>query len=163
MLYGATEDGRWYNEMLKSGEDIAEMRDTLIFGQAHQGGGAMDPLAAVANLADDAEICGCNGITKGQIVKTIGDKGLTSLAEVRAHTKASASCGTCTGLVEGVMALTLGDAFKLPEAEGMCGCTTHGHGYVRRMIKAKRLMSIPQVMQELESVSYTHLTLPTKA
>ena len=110
----------------------------------------MDPLAAVANLADDAEICGCNGITKGQIVKVIGDKGLTSLAEVRAHTKASASCGTCTGLVEGVMALTLGDEFKLPEAEGMCGCTTHGHGYVRRMIKAKGLKSIPQVMQELE-------------
>lgn len=150
VLYGATEDGAWYNEMLKSGEDIAEMRDTLIFGQAHQGGGAMDPLAAVANLADDAEICGCNGITKGQIVKVIGDKGLTSLAEVRAHTKASASCGTCTGLVEGVMALTLGDEFKLPEAEGMCGCTTHGHGYVRRMIKAKGLKSIPQVMQELE-------------
>ena len=150
VLYGATEDGAWYNEMLKSGENIAEMRDTLIFGQAHQGGGAMDPLAAVANLADDAEICGCNGITKGQIVKVIGDKGLTSLAEVRAHTKASASCGTCTGLVEGVMALTLGDEFKLPEAEGMCGCTIHGHGYVRRMIKVKGLKSIPQVMQELE-------------
>ena len=150
VLYGATEDGAWYNEMLKSGENIAEMRDTLIFGQAHQGGGAMDPLAAVANLADDAEICGCNGITNGQIVKVIGDKGLTSLAEVRAHTKASASCGTCTGLVEGVMALTLGDEFKLPGAEGMCGCTIHGHGYVRRMIKAKGLKSIPQVMQELE-------------
>ncbi|MEP5762333.1 MAG: nitrite reductase large subunit NirB [Litoreibacter sp.] len=150
VLYGATEDGTWYNEMLKSCENISEMRDTLIFGQAHQGGGEVDPLAAVANLGDDAEICGCNGITKGQIVKAIGDQGLTSLAEVRAHTKASASCGTCTGLVEGVMALTLGDAFTLPEAEGMCGCTTHGHGYVRRMTKAKGLKSIPEVMQELE-------------
>lgn len=150
VLYGATEDGAWYNELLKSGENIEEFRDTLIFGQAYQGGGDIDPLAAVANMSDDAEICGCNGITKGTIVKAIQDQGLTSLADVRAHTKASASCGTCTGLVENVMAVALGDDFKLSEAEGMCGCTHHDHGTVRRMIKAKGLKSIPEVMQELE-------------
>jgi nitrite reductase (NADH) large subunit len=149
VLYGDVTDGMWYNEMLKSGQDISEIRDTLIFGQAHQGGAAADPLAAVANLADDAEICGCNGICKGQIVKTIQDKGLTSLAEVRAHTKASASCGTCTGLVESVMAITLGDGYA-KKVEGMCGCTDLGHGDVRRLIKAKGLKSIPAVMQELE-------------
>lgn len=150
VLYGDVADGSWYNEMLKSGENIEEMRDTLIFGQAYQGAAGGDPLAAIANLSDDAEICGCNGISKGQIVKAIQDGGLTTLGDVRAHTKASASCGTCTGLVEGVMALTLGDAFALPEAEGMCGCTTHSHGHVRRLIKAKELKSIPAVMQDLE-------------
>jgi nitrite reductase (NADH) large subunit len=150
VLYGDVADGGWYNEMLKSGDSIQEMRDTLIFGQAYQGGGGGDPLAAIANLSDDAEICGCNGISKGQIVKAIQDGGLTTLGDVRAHTKASASCGTCTGLVEGVMALTLGDAFALPDAEGMCGCTMHSHGHVRRLIKAKELKSIPAVMQDLE-------------
>ena len=150
VLYGDVADGAWYNELLKSGEDVSEFRDTLIFGQAYQGGGAADPFAAVANLSDEAEICGCNGITKGMITAAISDKGLTSLAEVRAHTKASASCGTCTGLVEGLMALTLGDGFTLPEAEGMCPCTTHSHGHVRRLIKAKDLKSIPAIMQELE-------------
>ncbi|CUH79792.1 nitrite reductase large subunit NirB [Tropicibacter naphthalenivorans] len=149
VLYGDTADGAWYNEMLKSGQDVSEMRETLIFGQNYQGGGAVNPLAAVANLADDAEICGCNGICKGDIVNAITAKGLTSLGDVRAHTKASASCGTCTGLVENLMALTLGDAMsKAPE--GMCGCTTLGHGDVRRLIKAKGLKSIPAIMQELE-------------
>lgn len=150
VLYGDVADGAWYNEMLKTGENIQEMRDTLIFGQALQGASGGDPLAAIANLSDDAEVCGCNGITKGQIVKSIQDGGLTTLGEVRAHTKASASCGTCTGLVEGVMAVTLGDAFALPDAEGMCGCTTHSHAHVRRLIKAKELKSIPAVMQDLE-------------
>jgi nitrite reductase (NADH) large subunit len=150
VLYGEVADGAWYNELLKSGEDIDEMRETLIFGQAYQGGAAADPLAALANLSDDAEICGCNGISKGQIMTAIKDQGLTTLAEVRAVTKASASCGTCTGLVEGVMGLALGDDFVLPEAEGMCPCTTHTHGDVRRLIKAKELKSIPEVMQELE-------------
>ncbi|MCT2538851.1 nitrite reductase large subunit NirB [Sedimentimonas flavescens] len=150
VLYGDVADGGWYNQMLKSGEDVEGMRETLIFGRAYQGGGNADPLAAVASLPDDAEICGCNGITKGQIMAAIRDKGLTSLAEVRAHTKASASCGTCTGLVENVMGLTLGDTFVIPQAAGMCPCTTHGHGEVRRLIRAKELKSIPAVMQELE-------------
>ncbi|MBY6006691.1 nitrite reductase large subunit NirB [Salipiger bermudensis] len=150
VLYGDVADGMWYNEFLKSGDCVEAIRETLIFGQAHQGGGvAADPLAAVANLSADAEICGCNGICKGKIVDAINDKGLTSLAEVRAHTKASASCGTCTGLVESVIALTLGDSFE-KKAEGMCGCTTLGHGEVRRLIVAKGLKSIPAVMQELE-------------
>ncbi|WP_298497677.1 nitrite reductase large subunit NirB [uncultured Maritimibacter sp.] len=149
VLYGDVADGGWYNEMLKSGEDVSGFRDTLIFGQNHQGGGAIDPLAAVANLPDDAEICGCNGICKGQIVTAINDKGLTSLAEVRAHTKASASCGTCTNLVENLMALTLGDAVQ-SAPEGLCGCTHHTHGDVRRLIRAMELKSIPAVMQALE-------------
>ncbi|NIZ09494.1 nitrite reductase large subunit NirB [Pseudooceanicola sp. HF7] len=150
VLYGDVADGMWFNEFLKSGEDVSALRDTLIFGQAHQGGGvAADPLAAVANLSSNAEICGCNGICKGKIIDAINEKGLTSLAEVRAHTKASASCGTCTGLVESVIALTLGDSFE-KKSEGMCGCTTLGHGEVRRLIVAKKLKSIPAVMQELE-------------
>lgn len=150
VLYGDVADGAWYNELLKSGEDIEDMRETLIFGQAYQGGGSADPFAAVAALGDDAEICGCNGITKGMIVTAIKDKGLSTLADVRAHTKASASCGTCTGLVENLMGLTLGDSFVVPEAQGMCPCTTHSHAHVRRLIKAKELKLILEVMQELE-------------
>ena len=88
--------------------DVSEMRETLIFGQAYQGGSPLDPMAAVAALPDDAEICGCNGVCKGAITGAITDKGLTSLDEVRAHTKASASCGTCTGLVEQLMAVHAG-------------------------------------------------------
>ena len=75
------------------------MRETLIFGPAYQGGSAADPLSAVAALPPDAEICGCNGISKGTIVDAI-EGGATDLGAVKATTKASASCGTCTGLVE---------------------------------------------------------------
>jgi nitrite reductase (NADH) large subunit len=77
-------------------------------------------------------------------------KGLTDLTGVRAHTKASASCGSCTGLVEQILAITLGDSFKKADVEPMCGCTDLGHDDVRRLIVAKELKSIPQVMQELE-------------
>jgi nitrite reductase (NADH) large subunit len=150
VLYGETADGAWFNDLKKKAIDISEMRDTLIFGQAYQGGAPLDPMAAVAALPDDAEICGCNGVCKGKITGTIQAKGLTSLDDVRAHTKASASCGTCTGLVEQLMKLTLGDAYNPAAVKPMCGCTDLGHDDVRRLIKAKQLKSIPQLMQELE-------------
>ncbi|MCG7507641.1 nitrite reductase large subunit NirB [Mesorhizobium retamae] len=150
VLFGETADGAWFNDLKKKEVDISEMRDTLIFGQAFQGGASADPLAAVAALADDAEICGCNGVCKGKIVSTITEKGLTSLDDVRAHTKASASCGSCTGLVEKVMALTLGDSYNPASVQPMCTCTELGHDEVRRLIKAKGLKTIPAVMQELE-------------
>ncbi|WP_054308612.1 nitrite reductase large subunit NirB [Mesorhizobium sp. 1M-11] len=150
VLFGETADGAWFNDLKKKEVDISEMRDTLIFGQAFQGDASADPLAAVAALADDAEICGCNGVCKGKIVSTITEKGLTSLDDVRAHTKASASCGSCTGLVEKVMALTLGDSYNPAAVQPMCTCTELGHDEVRRLIKAKRLKTIPAVMQELE-------------
>lgn len=150
VLYGDVADGPWYFDLIKSHQDVSEMRETLIFGQAHQGGGSFDPLAAVVALSDDAEICGCNGVCKGQIVDAIKDKGLTTLDDVRAHTKASASCGTCTGLVETLMAAALGDKFSVNAVTPVCGCTSLPHRDVRRLIKAKELKSIPAVMQELE-------------
>lgn len=38
-------------------------------------------------MADDAEVCGCNGVNKGTICKAIKEKGLFTLDEVRKHTK----------------------------------------------------------------------------
>lgn len=150
VLYGETADGAWFNDLKKKQTDISEMRDTLIFGQSYQGGAPLDPMAAVAALPDDAEICGCNGVCKGKITGAITAKGLASLDDVRAHTKASASCGSCTGLVEKLMVLTIGDKYNPAAVQPMCGCTTLGHDEVRRLIIAKSLKTIPAVMQELE-------------
>ena len=148
VMYGDTADGNWFFGKIKDGEDVSEMRDTLIFGPAFQGGAAADPLAAVAALPDDAEICGCNGVCKGTIVNAIND-GATDLDAVRAVTKASNSCGTCTGLVEQVLAVTLGDDFVLPTAKSICGCTELTHEDVRRLIKSQELKSQEAVWQEL--------------
>ena len=148
VLYGDTADGGWYFDLLKKQEDVSQLRDLLIFGQAFAaGGGAADPKAAVAALSDDAEICGCNGVTKGQVVSCIA-KGAHSLDAVRGTCKASASCGSCTGLVENLLALTLGDDVQ-SGPKTMCKCTSFGHDDVRREIVAQAMRSIPEVMQKL--------------
>ncbi|WP_423604444.1 nitrite reductase large subunit NirB [Sphingomonas sp. MS122] len=148
VLYGDTGDGSWYFDLLKKQEDVSDLRDFLIFGQAFaQGGGQADPKAAVAALSDDAEICGCNGVSKGQVVACIAN-GAHSLDAVRGTCKASASCGQCTGLVETLLAFALGDEVQ-SGPKTMCKCTSFTHDDVRREIVAQELKVIPQVMQAL--------------
>ena len=151
VLYGDTADGNWYFDLLKKGEDVSEIRDALIFGQAFAAGGgaSANPLDAVAALSDDAEVCGCNGVSKGQVMACIGG-GAQTLDTVRSTCKASASCGSCTGLVENLLALALGDEFHGErDNKPMCKCTSFTHEDVRAAILEKDLKAIPQVMQAL--------------
>ncbi len=147
VMYGDTADSGWFFQMIKDATDVSAMRDTLIFGPAYQGGTPADPMAAVAALPDEAEVCGCNGVSKGTIRAAIGG-GATGLDAVRATTKASGSCGSCTGLVEQILAAELGEAYAAPAAKPMCGCTDLTHEAVRRLIKGRALTSMAAVMQE---------------
>jgi nitrite reductase (NADH) large subunit len=154
-MYGDTVDGSWYFKLLREGKNIADIRDKLMFGEAainnnigdvgHQGNSR-----AIA-MADDAEVCGCNGVCKGKIVKTIREKGLFTLDEVRKHTKASASCGSCTGLVEQILMFTAGgDYSAAPKKKALCGCTDHSHQEVREAIRANRLLTKEAVFEFME-------------
>ncbi|HAP45486.1 MAG TPA: nitrite reductase large subunit [Gammaproteobacteria bacterium] len=124
VMYGDTIDGSWYFQLMKDENNIADMRDRLLFGQAHVGDSGHGPLDMVAAMDDSAEICGCNGVCKGDIVSAINEKNLFTLEDVRAHTKASSSCGSCTGLVEQLIATTLGGEYsESPKKKPICGCT----------------------------------------
>tara|TARA_R110000782_G_scaffold78276_5_gene155187 strand:+ start:71529 stop:73952 length:2424 start_codon:yes stop_codon:yes gene_type:complete len=151
VLYGDTADGNWYFDLLRKAEDVSDIRDALIFGQAFASGGgaSANPIDAVAALSDDAEICGCNGVSKGKVMACISG-GANTLDAVRSGCKASASCGSCTGLVENLLMLALGDEFAGErDVKPMCKCTSFTHEDVRAAILEKELKEIPAVMQAL--------------
>jgi len=126
VMYGDTIDGSWYFQLMKDENNIADMRDRLLFGQAHVGDSGHGAVDMVAAMDDSAEICGCNGVCKGDIVNAINEKNLFTLEDVRAHTKASSSCGSCTGLVEQLLASTLGGEYsQSPQRKPICGCSEH--------------------------------------
>ncbi len=151
VMYGDTADGSWYFQMLREGKNIADIRDHLMFGQTTLGNSGHQGQSHAASMPDEMEVCGCNGVCKGAIVKAIKENGLFSLDDVRKHTKASASCGSCTGLVEQILASTLGGAYAPQEntLKPMCGCTALTHEEVRRAIREDKLLSIPEVMEFL--------------
>ncbi|HSW51874.1 MAG TPA: FAD-dependent oxidoreductase, partial [Sulfuricaulis sp.] len=107
VMVGDTVDGAWYFQLMREGTDVSAFRTRLLHGQAHLGDAGHGGANAVAAMDDKAEICGCNGVCKGEIVQAIVSKKLFTLEDVRAHTKASSSCGSCTGLVEQILAMTL--------------------------------------------------------
>ncbi len=143
-LYGDTVDGSWYFKLLRDGRSINDIRDKLMFGEsgANIGDVGHEGHTKAASMPDDAEVCGCNGVNKGTICKAIREKGLFTLDEVKKHTKASASCGSCTGLVEQILMFTAGgDYSATPKLKAMCGCTDHGHQAVRDAIRANKLLT----------------------
>lgn len=148
VLYGDTVDGAWYFQLLREGRDISDIRDHLMFGQSHVGDLGHAGNNRAAAMTDEMEVCGCNGVCKGTVVKAIKEKGLFTLEDVRKHTKASSSCGSCTGLVEQLLATVLGgDYSEAPKTKSMCGCTQHTHAEVRAAIREHTLLSIPEVMK----------------
>ncbi len=146
VLYGDTVDGSWYFKLLREGRKIADIRDKLMFGESNIGDTGHEGNTRAASMLDGDEVCGCNGVNKGTICKAIKDKGLFTLDEVRKHTKASASCGSCTGLVEQLLMFTAGgDYSKPPTKKAMCGCTDASHQDARDAIRAEHLLTIASV------------------
>ncbi|MDM0030243.1 nitrite reductase large subunit NirB [Variovorax saccharolyticus] len=64
--------------------------------------GKAKPGLGVDSLPDSAQICSCNSVTKGQICAAVAE-GACSTAELKACTKAGATCGGCVPLVAQVM------------------------------------------------------------
>jgi nitrite reductase (NADH) large subunit len=150
-LYGDTVDGSWYFKLLRDGRSVADIRDKLMFGESNIGDVGHQGQSKASAMQDGDEVCGCNGVTKGAICKTIKDKGLFTLEEVRKHTKASASCGSCTGLVEQILMFTAGgDYSATPKTKAMCGCTEHGHQAVRDAIVQNKLLTIGGVFKVMD-------------
>jgi len=149
-MYGDTVDGSWYFKLLREGRTISDIRDKLMFGESNIGDTGHEGHNKAAAMADTDEVCGCNGVTKGTVCKAIKEKGLFTLEEVRKHTKASASCGSCTGLVEQLLMFTAGgDYSATPKKKAMCGCTDHSHQEVRDAIRNEKLLSIDGVYKTL--------------
>jgi nitrite reductase (NADH) large subunit len=143
VLYGEAKDSAWYFDMIRTGADVSALRDTLVFGP-NVGGGEGPGVEA---LPDTAEICGCNGVSKGTILAAIGKHGLKTVDAVRARTKASSSCGSCTCQVESLLAMALGgDYDATPKVKTVCKCTPNGHDAVRSAIIDQGLKTIPAVM-----------------
>ncbi|KQP43383.1 nitrite reductase large subunit NirB [Pseudorhodoferax sp. Leaf274] len=64
--------------------------------------GKAKPGLGVEALPDSAQICSCNSVSKGQICAAVGE-GACTIGDLKACTKAGATCGGCVPLVTQVM------------------------------------------------------------
>jgi nitrite reductase (NADH) large subunit len=99
--------------------------------------------ASAADLPDTAQVCNCNGVCKGDIVKAITDDDLGSTAEVVARTRAGAGCGTCKPLVTEILLDVRGG--KVEEATYLCPCRKQTREAVATAIREQGLTSVSEV------------------
>lgn len=151
-LYGDTADGGWYFRQIRENHNVAQIRDHLMFGESSLGDVGHQGQSSAAGMPDSAEVCGCNGVCKGTIVKAIQENGLFSVDEVKKHTKAASSCGSCAGLVEQILISTVGGAADVkPKSEkAICGCSDLNHGQVRQAIREHHLISLSSAMRFMD-------------
>lgn len=153
VLYGDVTDAPQLTKLIREGAEMTDERYSELFGEGEAcRGGANKGAAAVQGMADDEIVCGCNGVTKGAIVRVIQEDGLTTVDAIKARTGATRSCGGCKPLVEQILQLVLGDGFQEQDApkQGICGCTSHNREEIVAAIREKRLTNVREVMAVME-------------
>ncbi|PRX44200.1 nitrite reductase (NADH) large subunit [Prauserella shujinwangii] len=61
--------------------------------------GADGGAVGVDALPEQAQICSCNAVTKGAIVKAVTEDGCDSVPKIKACTRAGTSCGSCVPML----------------------------------------------------------------
>jgi nitrite reductase (NADH) large subunit len=97
-LVGDVSKVSFLTQAFDNGLPLPDERISLMFDI-----GTPDVAVGVSELADDAQVCNCNGVSKGALVACVRD-GTTSVTGVMAKTKAGKGCGSCKELVGQVVA-----------------------------------------------------------
>ncbi|MBO8442076.1 MAG: NAD(P)/FAD-dependent oxidoreductase [Firmicutes bacterium] len=144
ILYGDTTMGQRYFRMLKKHENINDYTPTSVLTKAD----GEEAESEVASMSDDDIICGCNNVSKGEIVKAIREQGLTSVDEVGKITRAGTSCGKCKPLIQEILEAEVGDKAKAA-GDSLCKCTDLGHDEIVNAIRENHWTTTKEVFEGL--------------
>ncbi|MBE7163619.1 MAG: NAD(P)/FAD-dependent oxidoreductase, partial [Williamsia herbipolensis] len=144
MLLGDISKANFLTQAFDDKVPLPEERISMLFDL-----GAPSAETGAAELADDAQVCNCNGVTKGQIVGCVRG-GASSLAEVVAATRAGKGCGSCKGLVADIVDHASGGGLGAdPSAERYVPCIPMTKPELIGAIRASNLRSVSEVFAAL--------------
>ncbi|WP_022927096.1 nitrite reductase large subunit NirB [Patulibacter americanus] len=99
--------------------------------------------ASPADLPDTAQVCNCNGVCKGEIVKAIQEHDLGSTQEVVAKTRAGAGCGSCKPTVSEILKVVRGG--KVDEATYLCPCRKQTREDLAAVVREQGIDSVSEL------------------
>lgn len=133
ILMGDTRGYELLLDIARTGELISDPIGTL----------ARASEATAAELPDGAQVCNCNGVCKGEIVSAIRERGLTSIQEVVAVTRAGAGCGSCKPIVTELVKLETGGVTD--ESAHLCPCKKLTREDLAGVIREHGAVSVSEV------------------
>ena len=102
-----------------------------------------------AELADDAQVCNCNGVSKAALVHAV-EGGCTSVVAVMDKTRAGKGCGSCKTLVCQIVEWAAGDAVQVdPSANWYVPGIPMGKPELMAVIREQGLRSVSAVFAAL--------------
>jgi nitrite reductase (NADH) large subunit len=140
ILVGDASDERRYTQWLRDNTDLAPHRRHLLFPPP-----ATDDGLEVAAMPDGEVICGCNGVSKGAIIQAIHAHGINTLDELKVHTRASSSCGSCTGLCQQLLR-AVAPEFQEETRTTLCSCVPFSYEQLREIVRGQQLKSVQEVL-----------------
>ncbi|WP_298547760.1 nitrite reductase large subunit NirB [uncultured Aquimarina sp.] len=117
ILIGDSSDYNSLFQIYINGMKLPEEPEDLILGSRGGDGGGL--LGDVMDLPDDAQICSCESVTKGQICGAIEKGEATDVSGVIGCTKAGTGCGGCKPMVTDLTNATL-KSLGIEIKDGVC-------------------------------------------
>jgi nitrite reductase (NADH) large subunit len=107
------------------------------------------PLALLAGdapraaLSEDAQICSCNAVTKGQITTAIHEQGCADVPALKACTRAGTSCGSCVPLLKQLLA-----EGGVTASKALCEHFTQSRAELFDIIRVRDIRTFSQLVAE---------------
>jgi nitrite reductase (NADH) large subunit len=140
ILVGDVADEETYMDWMRTGADLSSIRRQILFPPP-----AADTGLEIADMPDSETICGCNGVRKGDIIHAIHSHNITTLAQLKERTKASTSCGSCSGLCQKLLRAVAPD-FREETKTTLCSCVPFSYERLREIVRGQKLKSVEEVL-----------------
>ncbi len=140
ILVGDASDDHRYMDWLRTNKDLSGQRRHLLAPPP-----AEDKGQDVASIPEGDTICGCLGVTKGDIIHAIHADGVCTMAQLKDKTRASTGCGSCASLCKSLLR-AVAPEFEEDKAKVLCECVPFPQDRIREMIQSQRLKSVQDVL-----------------
>jgi len=128
-------------QLIKDQEDISLQRKTILYDQP-------ETFKSVASMPDNTTICGCMGVSKGEIIKAIEEHELTGIQGVSEKTRACTSCKGCAPLIEQILQNVLGGEYvKHERLQVFCDCIPMTWEEIRKEVILLGLKSVSRILK----------------
>jgi nitrite reductase (NADH) large subunit len=140
-------DAAQYNMLLQTCKNKVVLppnpEDLILGARDGEGGGA-----GVNSLPDEALICSCESVSKGDICNVVSDAGCESVEAIKKCTKAGTGCGGCVPMLKDLMLHTMKSQGKLVR-NVLCEHFSYSRQELFDLVKINGLKTYEEVLNKL--------------
>lgn len=145
ILVGEADDYNMLLQMTQLELPLPPHPEDLILGPRNGEGGTV---GSVLDLPDEALICACESISKGQLVEAVSEQGCDTIKGLCKTTKAGTGCGGCKPMLSDLLRETLKSMGKTVNAQ-ICEHFPYNRQELFDLISVKEISTYDQALDEL--------------